>query len=29
VAVDFATGNIDKVKEYLAASDYNGEPLRW
>lgn len=25
----FGTPNPDKVTEYLAASDYNGEPIRW
>ncbi len=25
----FGTPNPDKVKEYLAASSYNGEPIRW
>lgn len=25
----FGTPNPDKVREYLAASDYNGEPIRW
>ncbi|MBF0677815.1 MAG: hypothetical protein IR164_02590 [Devosia sp.] len=25
----FGTPNPDKVKQYLAASNYNGEPIRW
>jgi peptide/nickel transport system substrate-binding protein len=25
----FGTPNADKVKEYLEASNYNGEPIRW
>lgn len=25
----FGTSNPDKVKEYLAASNYDGEPIRW